>query len=258
MIIGLSIGVISSSIFHILTPDMSNFQRELSVKEVRKLNKLYSLYISYHQSNLKEIFRYLLIFYLKEEPLLSSQYSPCLSGTHKFRRQYSLPKRRLSTISIGRSYRRMSTYGLSSLPNYYVGVGSLCINEEEQKPMKPIDWFKNFEFYLVSLCYMASRSLYMVLISYLVYYVEYTLLLEQKMNAIAPLVMFTSGFFATAMVEAIKKHVSIKIVFVFCNILGIGKYNHEYGSYYLYYIIIIFIYFCILTFIIHLFVFVIS
>ena len=63
----------------------------------------------------------------------------------------------------------------------------------------------------------------MVSIAYIVFYVEFTLLLEKKFNAIAPLVMFISGFVMSLVVEIAKKYIRRKLIFAISCILGLGK-----------------------------------
>ena len=149
-----------------------------------------------------------------------------LSGRNSFRRfgSYRLSKRRLSTITIGNSQRRLSTYGLASLPNHYL-FGSLNLEIREEKKMKAIDWIRNWEFYLVGLCYLSSRVMYLPVLAYTVYYVEFTLLLEKSFKAVVPLVMFLSGFTAAAAVQVARRYFSLRIIFLVSCTLGLGKYD---------------------------------
>ena len=97
-----------------------------------------------------------------------------------------------------------------------------------EKMMKPLDWLRNLQFYLVGFCYLSSRITKLVVIScYTVYYVEFTLLLEKQYKAIVPLVMHSSGIIFAAIVEVVRKHVRLNIIFVFSCTVGLGKYNYQ-------------------------------
>ena len=140
-------------------------------------------------------------------------------------RNYHSSRRRYSTITLGNNQRRLSTFSLLSLSNHY-SLGSLTLNANVDKKMSPIEWLRRFEFYLVGICYLSSRLIYMTSISYIVYYVEFTLLLETKFKAIVPLVMFSSGFVMAAIVEGLRKNIGMKIIFLVACTLGLGKYNY--------------------------------
>ena len=66
----------------------------------------------------------------------------------------------------------------------------------------------------------------MTSISYIVYYVEFTLLLETKFKAIVPLVMFSSGFVMAAIAEGLRKNIGMNVIFFIACTLGLGKYNY--------------------------------
>ena len=140
-------------------------------------------------------------------------------------RNYHSSRRRYSIITLGYKQRRLSTFSLLSLSNHY-SLGSLTLNANEEKKMNPIEWLQRFEFYLVGICYLSSRLIYMTSISYIVYYVEFTLLLETKFKAIVPLVMFSSGFVMAAITEGLRKNIGVKIIFLVTCTLGLGKYNY--------------------------------
>ena len=143
-------------------------------------------------------------------------------------RNFHSSRRRYSTISFGNKQRRLSTFSLLSLSNHY-SLGYLTLDVNEEKKMNPIEWLRHFEFYLVGICYLSSRLIYMTSISYIVYYVKFTLLLETKFKAVVPLVMFSSGFVMAAIVEGLRKHIGMKIIFLVACTLGLGKYNYELG-----------------------------
>ena len=113
----------------------------------------------------------------------------------------------------------MSSLVLASLPK--IGINGLDDCSEEK--MKPSDWFQDHQFYLIGLIYLSSRLIYLVSMAYIPFYVEYTLLLEKKFNAIVPLVMFVSGFVMSLVVEIVKKRISRNTIFAITNIFGLGK-----------------------------------
>ena len=121
--------------------------------------------------------------------------------------------------------RRLSTFDLAAIPK--IGTSDIrsvtSLSIEDDKKMSPKDWFQDIQYYLIGLLYLSSRLIYMVLDSYIVYYVEFTLRLEKEFKAIVPLVMFTSGFSIAAIVEIVKRYVSMKIIFIVSCILGLGN-----------------------------------
>lgn len=102
-------------------------------------------------------------------------------------------------------------------------IGTIIQNDDDKEDMRPIDWFKNFQYYLIGLLYTTSRLIYVITTIYIVYYVHFTLQLDKKFNAIVPLTMFTSGFIVAAVVEIAKKHVSMKIIFIASCVSGLGN-----------------------------------
>ena len=115
--------------------------------------------------------------------------------------------------------RRLSTFDLAAIPK----IGACALGVADEKKMSPKDWFQDIQYYLIGLLYLSSRLIYMVLDSYIVYYVEFTLRLQKEFKAIVPLVMFTSGFSVAAIVEIVKRYVSMKIIFIVSCILGLGN-----------------------------------
>ena len=132
----------------------------------------------------------------------------------------------MSTISIGNMERRLSTFDLAAIPKIGASdiLSATSLSGDDDKKMSPKDWFQDIQYYLIGLLYLSSRLIYMVLIAYIVYYVEFTLRLEKEFNAIVPLVMFTSGFVMAAIVEIVKRYASMKVIFIVSCILGLGKY----------------------------------
>ena len=128
--------------------------------------------------------------------------------------------RRLSIISFEPSkVRRFSTFDLATMPK----IGTIIQNDDDKTDMKPIDWFRNSQYYLICLCYVTSRLIYVISTVYTIYYVHFTLQLDKKFIAIVPLVMFTSGFAVAAIVEIAKKRVSMKVIFVTSCVSGLGN-----------------------------------
>ena len=112
----------------------------------------------------------------------------------------------------------LSFFGHVSLP---ISIPSALDTNDEEK-MTPKDWFQNSQYYLIGLIYLSSRLVYMVSLPYIVYYVEFTLNLEKKYNAIVPLVMFTSGLAMAAKVELARKHIGMNVIFIISCILGLA------------------------------------
>ena len=129
--------------------------------------------------------------------------------------------RRLSVVNIGTVERRLSTFNLATIP--HLGIKDTDGTIEDMK-RSPFDWFHEPQFYLIGLCYLSSRLAFIVSVVYIVYYVEFTLLLEKENNAIVPLVMFISGFVMSGILEVAQRRLSIEIIFVSSCIVGIGKF----------------------------------
>ena len=75
----------------------------------------------------------------------------------------------------------------------------------DAKKMKSSDWFKEPQFYIIGLIYMLSRLIDVLTVAYIVYYVEFTLLLGKENNATIPLVMYISGFIMSIIFRIIKQ-----------------------------------------------------
>ena len=88
--------------------------------------------------------------------------------------------------------------------------------------MKPYDWFKEPQFYIIGLIYMLSRLIGSISMSYIVFYVQFTLLLEKEYNATIPLVMYISGFIIGGVLRFAKRWISIRMIFIFSCLYGIG------------------------------------
>ena len=102
-------------------------------------------------------------------------------------------------------------------------LGTNGIDDSNAARIKPSDWLQNYQFYLIGLTYLSSRLIYMVSMAYIVFYVEFTLLLEKKFNAVVPLVMYISGFVMSLVVEIVKKSIGRDIIFLISSILGLGE-----------------------------------
>ena len=141
--------------------------------------------------------------------------------------RYSLPayiieRQILSSISLGNEQLRLSTSSLAALPK----IGYMSLNESGERKMKPIDWIKDNQFYLTLLCYTSSYLIDRISFTYVMYYAEFTLLLEKSFIPIVLLVMFSSGFIMAPIVEVSKKHINRNIIFAMSCIFGLGENLH--------------------------------
>ena len=125
----------------------------------------------------------------------------------------------LSTISLENEQLRLSTSSLAALPK----IGYMSLNESGERKMKPIDWIKDYQFYLTLLCYTSSYLIDRISFTYVMYYAEFTLLLEKSFIPIVLLVIFSSGFIMAPIVEVSQKHISRNIIFAISCILGLGE-----------------------------------
>ena len=113
--------------------------------------------------------------------------------------------------------RLTSFFGHVSLPIFI--PSALRTNDEEK--MRPKDWFQNSQYYLIGLIYLSSRLIFRVSLTYIVYYIEFSLNLEKKFIAIVPVVMFTSGLVIAPIVELAKKRIGMNVIFIISCILGL-------------------------------------
>ena len=151
-----------------------------------------------------------------------------LSGTTLTRRfsvvNIGSREQRLSTTNlasiIGTTERRLSTFNLASIPQ--LGMKDIKETVEELK-RTPSDWLREPKFYLIGFCYLSSRLIYVISVGYIVYYVEFTLLLEKENNAIVPLTMFVSGFIMSGILEILKRRLSIETIHLASSLIGVGK-----------------------------------
>ena len=88
--------------------------------------------------------------------------------------------------------------------------------------MKPYDWFKEPQFYIIGLIYMLSRLIGSISMSYIVFYVQFTLVLGKQFNATIPLVMYISGFIVGGVLRFAKRWISIRLIFILSCLTGIG------------------------------------
>ena len=125
----------------------------------------------------------------------------------------------LSTISLENEQLRLSTSSLAAVTN----IGVMSLQESGKGKMKPADWLKDYQFYLIGLCYASSRLIYVISITYVAYYAEFILLLEKSFIPIVLLVLFSSGFIMAPIVEVSKKHINRNIIFAMSCIFGLGE-----------------------------------
>ena len=130
-------------------------------------------------------------------------------------------------MKIGGVERKISTISLASMEK----MGLKYTNESnDANKMKSYDWFKEPQFYIIGLIYMLSRLIDVLTVAYIVYYVEFTLLLGKENNATIPLVMYISGFIMCIIFRIIKQRCSIKVIFSLSCVFGIGK-NANYNMF---------------------------
>ena len=125
----------------------------------------------------------------------------------------------LSTISLENEQLRLSTSSLAAVTT----IGVMSLQESGKGKIKPVDWLKDYQFYLIGLCYASSRLIYVISITYVAYYAEFTLLLEKSFIPIVLLVLFSSGFIMAPIVEVSPKHINRNIIFAMSCIFGLGE-----------------------------------
>ena len=71
--------------------------------------------------------------------------------------------------------------------------GTPNVNRDFVSNMTKTEWLKNVRFHVVIMLYAISRTIYTVCLAYLVFYVQYTLMLKRSYIASVPLVMVLIG-----------------------------------------------------------------
>ena len=107
--------------------------------------------------------------------------------------------------------------------------GSAAIKEcNVSNKMKCYEWFLEPQFYLVGILYVASRTIYCLLLVYMsTYYLMNTLLLEKQYTAIIPLTVFTSGLIVSGILKLVIKRIGTKAMLLLSCIVGIGKIHYN-------------------------------
>lgn len=84
------------------------------------------------------------------------------------------------------------------------------------------DWFRERDFYLVGMLYMATRLYVNLSQVFITMYLQDTLKLHRRSIAIIPLVMYISGFFSSFAVKYASRRIGTKNVYTVGCILGIA------------------------------------
>ena len=126
----------------------------------------------------------------------------------------------MSVVKIGNVDRKFSTIALANIQKMDLKYPN---ESNDAKKMKSYNWFKEPRFYIIGLIYMLSRLIGVITAAYIVYYVEFTLLLGKENNATIPLVMYISAFIMCIIFRTVKQRCSIKLIYCFFCVFGIGK-----------------------------------
>ena len=100
--------------------------------------------------------------------------------------------------------------------------GKYQMGSNNETNMKFYDWFKEPQFYIIGLIYILSRLIGSISMSYIVFYVQFTLSMGKEYNATIPLVMYISGFIIGGVLRFAKMRVSIRLIFVLTCFCGVG------------------------------------
>ena len=82
-------------------------------------------------------------------------------------------------------------------------------------------WLTDANFYIVILIYAVSRTFFSVSMSYLVFFVQYTLLLEKSYIAIAPLTMVISGLVVSIPIKKIINSYGLEKSLILFGVVGV-------------------------------------
>ena len=86
--------------------------------------------------------------------------------------------------------------------------------------MTMVEWLRDVRFYIVIIQFAVSRTFYTVGMAYLVFYVQYTLMLDKEYSATVPLVMVLSGLLLSKPIKKIIDLNGLEKSLIFFCILG--------------------------------------
>ncbi|CAL4108311.1 unnamed protein product, partial [Meganyctiphanes norvegica] len=88
--------------------------------------------------------------------------------------------------------------------------------------MKKLDWFKELPFYQIAVLYMATRLYVNLYQSYIVLYIQDTLMLPVATVATVPFVMYAAGFAGSIVMEFINSKIGRKATFTLGCLVGLS------------------------------------
>ena len=86
--------------------------------------------------------------------------------------------------------------------------------------MTKVEWLRDAKFYIIIMQFAISRTFYTVGMAYLVFYVQYTLMLDKEYSATVPLVMVLSGLLLSKPIKKIIDLNGLEKSLIFFCILG--------------------------------------
>ena len=88
--------------------------------------------------------------------------------------------------------------------------------------MKAYQWLKEPQLYIVGCIYIVTRIFVNVSNSYLTFYLQYTVSLPTVYVAVAPLVMYVSGFLISIILKRFTEKYGYKNAFALSCLMGLG------------------------------------
>ena len=98
--------------------------------------------------------------------------------------------------------------------------GSVMFEVQRKKSFR---WFMKPGFYTVGYIYTGSRLYINLLLSYITFFVHYTVMLHAQYVAIVPIVLYTSGLVASLVIKSAINHYQLERLFMISCIVALCR-----------------------------------
>ena len=98
--------------------------------------------------------------------------------------------------------------------------GSVMFEVQRKKSFR---WFMKPGFYTVGYIYTGSRLYINLLLSYITFFVHYTVMLHAQYVAIVPIVLYTSGLVASLVIKSAINHYRLERLFMISCIIALCR-----------------------------------
>ena len=98
--------------------------------------------------------------------------------------------------------------------------GNIMFGYQRKKSFR---WFMKPGFYTVGYIYTGSRLYINLLLSYITFFVHYTVMLHAQYVAIVPIVLYTSGLVASVVIKSAINHYQLEHLFMISCIVALCR-----------------------------------